>query len=125
MTTDFPLTKLEEALSDVSIDEIVRDSPDIYLSPSVDAKGYLIRIAENIRRHQCEPFHVSALVMEPGFPWAKPGSVISGQCIAHHPGGYWLVYQPDEDRFYGFWGKDSDHLGAHGIFGTPFYCWTT
>ena len=60
--------------------------------------------------------------MPPGFPGARVGSVISGQCVAHRA-GYWLVYQSEHDCFYCFWGSDSSNLGAHGVFGQPLYCW--
>lgn len=61
--------------------------------------------------------------MPPGFPRTAVGSSISGQCVAHNA-GYWLVYQPEQDRFYCFWGTDRNNLGAHGVFGSPLYCWS-
>jgi hypothetical protein len=34
------------------------------------------------------------------------------------------VYQPESDCFYCFWGTDLAALGAHGVFGSPLYCWS-
>ena len=107
-------TKLEATLS---------DSSGVYIDPSTDAKSYLAGLADDIRRNACEPFAVTATVMPPGFPDASPGSVISGQCVAHRA-GYWLVYQPEQERFYCFWGESQSNLGAHGVFGSPLYCWS-
>lgn len=66
---------------------------------------------------------VQAEVVAPGFPFAAPGSTLSALCIAKKP-GYWLAYQPSEDRFLCFWGDDEARLGAHGVFGNPLYCWS-
>jgi hypothetical protein len=109
-----PLKKLEAALSETA---------DVYVNAGVDPTAYFARLAANIRQHLCEPFHISAVVQEPGFPDAEVGSVISGQCVAH-AAGYWLVYQSQQDRFYCFWGQDPNNLGAHGVFGSPLYCWS-
>ena len=109
-----PLTKLDLALSDTS---------DVYVNASVDTPSYYASLADSIREHLCEPFLVSATVQEPSFPDAAVGSQISGLCVAHHA-GYWLVYQPDQDRFYCFWGQEPSKLGAHGVFGSPLYCWS-
>lgn len=114
MTPISPIEKLEAALSDRS---------GVYVHAGVDEEVYFSELAEDIRSSQCEPFEVSAVVMPPGFPDAEIGSVISGQCVAQRA-GYWLVYQPDQDRFYCFWGTDSKQLGAHGVFGSPLYCWS-
>ena len=108
------LDKLEAALSDTS---------DVYVNAGVDEKTYFAELADDIRRHCSEPFEISAVVMPPGFPDAAVGNVVSGQCVAHNA-GYWLVYQPEQDRFCCFWGTDSKHLGAHGVFGSPLYCWS-
>jgi len=112
--TASPLARLESALSDTS---------DVYVNAGVDASAYYTRLADSIRRNLCEPFSVSAVVQEPGFPDAAIGSTISGQCLAHHA-GYWLVYQPERDVFYCFWGQEPSNLGAHGVFGSPLYCWS-
>lgn len=112
---DSPLTKLEAALADAS---------GVYINDGVDSQAYLSGLAADIRAHICTPFPLTATVMPPGFPDASVGSVISGQCVAHNASGYWLVYEPEQDRFYCFWGTDSDNLGAHGVFGSPLYCWS-
>ena len=109
-----PLTKLDQALSDPS---------GVYVNAGVDPSDYYASIADDIRKHLCEPFTVSAVVMPPGFAGSSPGSRISGQCVAHRA-GYWLIYQPDQDRFYCFWGTDPGNLGAHGVSGSPLYCWS-
>lgn len=111
---DPAIEKLERALSDPT---------GVYIGSGVDADTYLTGLASDVRAHICSPFQVSATVMPPGFPGAEVGSVISGQCVAHRA-GYWLVYQPEHDCFYCFWGSDSSNLGAHGVFGQPLYCWS-
>jgi hypothetical protein len=109
-----PLSKLEAALSDTA---------DVYVNTGVDPAAYFARLTDSIRKHLCEPFLVRAIVQEPGFPDAAVGSTISGHCIAHTD-GYWLVYQSQQDRFYCFWGQEPSNLGAHGVFGSPLYCWS-
>ena len=108
------LTKLEAALSDTS---------GVYVNSGVDAERYFDELRCSIRSSVCEPFLVSARVMPPGFPDMVLGEVISGQCIAHQD-GYWLVYQRAQDRFYCFWGESPSNLGAHGVSGSPLYCWS-
>jgi len=114
MTIHPALAKLEASLSDTT---------DVYINRGIDAEGYIAGLVSDIRAHICEPFPVSATVMEPGFPDAAPGSIVSGLCIAHRA-GYWLVYSVERDRFYCFWGHDPENLGAHGIFGSPLSCWS-
>ncbi|MBB4133428.1 hypothetical protein [Xanthomonas sp. 3075] len=109
-----PSAKLEAALSDTS---------EVYVNAGTDASAYYARLADNIRQNQCEPFTVTAVVKEPGFPDASVGSTIYGECVAH-ANGYWLVYQSEQDRFCCFWGLESSNLGAHGVFGSPLYCWS-
>ncbi|MBB5863538.1 hypothetical protein [Xanthomonas sp. 3058] len=108
------MAKLEAALSDTS---------EVYVNAGTDASAYYARLADNIRQNQCEPFTVTAVVKEPGFPDASVGSMIYGECVAH-ANGYWLVYQSEQDRFCCFWGLESSNLGAHGVFGSPLYCWS-
>jgi hypothetical protein len=108
------LTKLEAALSDTS---------DVFVAPGADVQSYFSGLVDSIRRNICEPFSVSAKVMPPGFPDSAQDSIISGQCLAHND-GYWLVYQPEQDRFYCFWGDNPSNLGAHGVFGSPLCCWS-
>lgn len=114
MAGTLPIDKLEAALSDTS---------DVYVNEGVDEQSYFAELADSIRRHVCEPFPVTAEVMPPGFPDAEVGNTILGLCVAHKE-GYWLVYHPAQDRFYCFWGTDTEHLGAHGVFGSPLYCWS-
>jgi hypothetical protein len=112
--THSALNKLEQGLADTS---------GVYVNPGVDAQSYFSDLASDIREHECEPFALSATVMSPGFPDAEVGSVVSGLCVAHRA-GYWLVYQPEEERFCCFWGADQGNLGARGVFGSPLYCWS-
>ena len=109
------LTKLEAALADTS---------GVYVNTGVDAQAYLSGLAADIRAHVCTPFPLTATVMPPGFPDVDVGTAISGQCVAHNSSGYWLVYRPEQDQFYCFWGTDRGNLGAHGVFGSPLYCWS-
>lgn len=108
------MSRLEQALIDAS---------DVYVDASVDRDTYLASLAEDIRKHSCEPFSISAKAVPPGFLDIEDGSVISGVCVAHNL-GYWLVYQSEQDRFYCFWGTELDSLSAPGIFGSPLYCWS-
>jgi len=112
-----PIQQLEERL---------HDSTHVYVNSGVDENEYFADLAESIRKNLCEPFEVSATVMEPGFPddHQRPvGSVVSGLCLAHSE-GYWLVYDEMRDDFMCFWGTSPTNLGAHGIFGPPLYCWS-
>lgn len=110
-----------EALA--KLDDAIPESGDVYINRGVDAKSYLARLESDLRAHLCEPFEVSAHVMQPGFPFAEAGEALHAYCIAHHA-GHWLAYQPHEDRFLCFWGEDVTNLGAHGVFGSPLYCWS-
>ena len=109
-----PLEKLEAALSDTT---------GVYVNAGVDAPEYYESLANDIRKHLCDPFPVSAVVMPPGFVDTDLGSRISGLCLAHNA-GYWLVYHLGQDRFYCFWGTDVGNLGARGVSGSPLYCWS-
>ncbi|HEU0277630.1 MAG TPA: hypothetical protein VFQ95_07415 [Rhodanobacteraceae bacterium] len=109
-----PIERLEAALSDTS---------GVYVNAGVGEEAYLADLRASIRRHICKPFQVSAEVMEPGFEDVELGDVITGLCVAHDQ-GEWLVYQPQQDRFYCFWGPDAEHLGARGVVGSPLYCWS-
>lgn len=113
MTTN-PLERLEAAMGDRS---------DVYVGAGWDADAYYAGVEKGLRAAICEPFPISAVVSEPGFPDFGVGSVISGICVAHS-NGYWLAYQSDRDRFVCFWGETSDELSAPGIFGSPLGCWT-
>ena len=96
---------------------------DVPIPRGVDSQSHLAALTEDLMGNICEPFTVSAAVMEPGFPDIPVGDSISGYCLAKR-NGYWLVYQPDQHRFYCFWGTEVGNLGAHGISGSPLYCWS-
>lgn len=116
MSNISPIERLEAALSDTS---------DVYVNEGVDETSYFADLREDIRRHiASHPFEVSAEVMPPGFDDAEIGSIVSGLCVACDS-GYWLVYQPEQDRFYCFWGEDAAHLGARGVSGSPLRCWSS
>ena len=108
------LEKLEAALSDTT---------GVYVSAGVDPATYYAQLAADIRGNTHDPFPVSAVVMPPGFSDADVGDRIFGQCVAHGE-GYWLVYQPEQETFYCFWGTDQSNLGARGVSGGPLYCWS-
>lgn len=114
LVKDSAIAKLELALSDPA---------GVYIGAGVDPDVHLADLAAEIRAHTCRPFPLSATVMSPGFADAHVGSLISGLCVAHKA-GYWLVYQPEQDRFYCFWGESQSNLGAHGVSGQPLYCWS-
>ena len=114
---------LSQADARAKLEEAIPASDDVYVNANVDEPSYLASLAADLRSHTCEPFLVTARVMEPGFPWLAVGERISGYCIARNK-GYWLVYQPAEERFLCFWGTSTEHLGAHGVFGSPLYCWS-
>ncbi|WP_153242685.1 hypothetical protein [Frateuria defendens] len=114
MSSTSPLDRLESALS---------DSKGVYINDGIDKDTYLSSLTNDIREHMNDPFEISAEIAPPGFPDMEIGDTVSGLCVAHR-GGYWLVYQPEKDIFYCFWGSDSEHLEAPGIFGSPLYCWS-
>lgn len=114
MTNVSPIERLEAALDDTA---------DVYVNAGVDEEEYFEGLRASIRRNMCEPFQVGAEVMEPGFDGADLGDVITGLCVAHAE-GEWLVYQPEQDTFYCFWGPDAGRLGARGVIGSPLYCWS-
>lgn len=99
------------------------DGSDVYIDAGVSSSEYLEELANDIRRNECRPFELSAMVMAPGIPGFDDGEEISGMCVAKE-GGRWLVYRAQEDLFYAFWGIRPEQLGAHGIFGSPLYCWS-
>lgn len=95
----------------------------VYVNEQVDSTAYLSGLAENVRTCECAPFEISAIVMPPGLPGFTEGEKITGFCVARSD-GRWLVYRPEDDTFYAFWGVCQNDLGAHGVFGTPLYCWS-
>jgi hypothetical protein len=116
LTNDALAAKLGAALSETS---------DVYVNAGVDQNEYFARLRKSIKEHQCVPYVVSATVMPPGFPNIEAGTKISGYCVAKDErAGYWLVYSPEADIFYCFWGTTESNLGAHGVLGSPLYCWS-
>ncbi len=109
--------------SSTKLDEALAETSDVFVGSGTDPARYFSDLAADIRANICDPFAIHATVVEPGFPDTEIGSTISGECVAHKD-GYWLVYQPDQDRFYCFWGSDPANLGAHGVSGSPLYCWS-
>jgi len=110
-----PLVRLDAQMSDVA---------DVYVGAGWDAESYIAGLEQALREAVCSPFVVTAKVDEPGFPDANIGDTITGHCVAHSE-GYWLIYQPEKDRFLCFWGTDADNLGAPGISGSPLGCWSS
>lgn len=106
-------SRLEAALSDTS---------GIIVPKGEDETKYFEKLRASIRAHATAPDRVSATVVEPGFRHRAIGSRISGYLLAKSA-GYWLVYEPEEDEYYCFWGADSQSLGAYGVCGNPLYCW--
>lgn len=99
------------------------DGTGVYINEGVERTSYLRNLAEEVRNNRCEPFVITATVMSPGIPGFLEGTKIEGFCVAERA-GHWLVYRPDDDLFYAFWGTNKDDLGAHGVFGSPLYCWS-
>jgi hypothetical protein len=108
------VTELKRSLADRS---------DVYVPPGVDEERYFAELAADIEEHLCEPFEATATVIPPGFPGIEVGSVLSGVCVARGR-GYWLVYAPERECFFCFWGTDTNSLGAHGVSGSALYCWS-
>jgi hypothetical protein len=116
LMTNALAAKLDSALSETS---------DVYVNAGVDEADYFESLRRNIKEHQCAPYLVSATVMPPGFPDIEPEAKISGYCLAKdEETGHWLVYSPKNDTFYCFWGDTENNLGAHGVLGSPLYCWS-
>lgn len=114
LTNEALVAKLNAALSDTS---------GVYVNAGVDAASYIAELRQSIRQHACVPRRLSAKVMPPGFPDVETGAEVTGYCVAKRA-GYWLVYSPEKDTFYCFWGTDDQNLGAPGVFGSPLYCWS-
>ncbi|WP_421567620.1 hypothetical protein [Stenotrophomonas sp. PD6] len=108
------LEKLESRLA---------DRTGVYVNAGVNADAYIDELANDVRRNECLPFEVSAEVMAPGLPGFEGGERIAGLCVARSD-GRWLVYRSEDDQFYAFWGAEQGCLGAHGVFGSPLYCWS-
>lgn len=115
IVNDSLLEKLEASLAGTS---------GVYANTDVDPQAYFSDLAADIRSHACTCLPLTATVMPPGFLDAAVGSAISGQCVEQNSSGHWLVYRPEQDQFYCFWGADRGNLSAHGVFGSPLYCWS-
>lgn len=96
---------------------------DVCIRQGDDVDRHCEPIRADILASACEPFWVMATVMPPAFPHFSSGQSISGWCVAHKA-GYWLVLNPEDSNFYCFWGHTPEQLGAHGICGSPLYCWS-
>jgi hypothetical protein len=105
------------------LEQALFESDDVYVPPGVNRQVYLSGIADDIRAHRCEPTLLTATVMAPAFPDVAEGDSITAMCVAKRD-GYWLVYDHQRDRFCSFWGENPEMLGAHGVYGSPSYCWT-
>lgn len=57
-----------------------------------------VRLASSIRQHTCTPFRANAVVREFGLLDGAVNTNIFGRCVGQLD-GYWLVYQPEQDRF--------------------------
>ncbi len=108
---------------DQILDRHLRISDDVYVGSEEDPDEYLKDLTREIASNRRAPFPLKAVVMAPGLPGFELGSTISGLCLAELA-GKWLVYRPENDQFYAFWGTNIEALGAHGIFGSPLYCWS-
>jgi hypothetical protein len=65
-------------------------SPNIQMQ---NAENYIAALRADIRSHVCEPFQISAIVMEPGFPDVPAGSVLTGQCVTFREAIGWSMNQ--------------------------------
>lgn len=98
------------------------DTSGIIVPKGEDEAAYFDEIRSDIKMHATTADLVAATVVEPGFKNRDIGSKISGYLLARND-GYWLIYVPEENEYYCFWGTASDNLGAHGVYGNPLYCW--
>jgi hypothetical protein len=100
-------------------------NPPVIVPKGRSKQEYFESLRIQIRECATPSVLVTATVMEPGFPNKELGSTITGYLLAKsiESVGYWLVYQPDEDEYYCFWGPDEHNLGAYGVCGNPIYCW--
>src|SRR5215472_6596763 len=112
-----PVTELRFAL-----DRSLCDTSDVYTGHVMDPAAYVEDAKKSLLEALCEPFWVRATVCAPAFPDHAEGEIVEGYCLAER-NGYWLVYSPDELRFYCFWGTARENLGAHGVFGSALACW--
>ncbi|MDR7376063.1 hypothetical protein J2X19_000721 [Rhodoferax ferrireducens] len=109
-------TKLEVAM---------KAEPPVIVPKGLDDEEYFESLRTSIRENATPPIRVFATVKEPGFPNRALGSTVVGYLLAKSSNGvgYWLVYEPDEDEYYCFWGPDKSNLGAYGVSGNPIFCW--
>ncbi|WP_405119695.1 hypothetical protein [Pseudomonas leptonychotis] len=98
------------------------DTSGIIVPKGQDETEYFEYLRSTIREHATEADWISAVVVEPGFRHREIGSTISGYLLAKTK-GYWLIFEPEENEYYCFWGETADNLGAYGVSGNPLYCW--
>ncbi len=98
------------------------DTSGIIVPKGEDEAEYYEKLRSSVREHATGPEPVSATVVEPGFLHRPLGSTVRGYLLAKSD-GYWLVFEPDENEYYCFWGTDPTNLGVHGVCGNPLYCW--
>lgn len=98
------------------------DTSGIIVPKGEVEEKYFEKLRSSIREHAMGPDLVSAIVVKPGFKNRPLGSTVSGYLLAKVE-GYWLVFEPDEQQYYCFWGTDPANLGAYGVCGNPLYCW--
>lgn len=103
------------------------DTPPVIVPKGVEDEAYFDMLRASIREHAAPAELVSAKVKEPGFKHRPLESTVTGYLLAKNVAsgavGYWLVYVPQENEYYCFWGPDKESLGAYGVCGNPIYCW--
>lgn len=105
--------RLESALADTS---------GIIVPKGRREEEYFEGLRQSIKNSLAEPEWVTATVEEPGFAHRNLGDKVTGILLAASE-GYWLVFEPNEEQYYCFWGKSKEDLGAFGVCGNPLYCW--
>lgn len=106
------------------LEESFNDTEMVFTSHVSDPDEYIKNAIKSIRDSACDPFVVKAFVKDPGFEGKSIGDAVQGYCVAKSR-GYWLVYQPEDEVFYCFWGESEENLGAHGVIGGALECWLT
>ena len=114
---------MDKQLLDDILESNFSETDDVYIGNDWDEESYIKGNIEGIRESKCDPFKLKAKVAEPGFPGKEIGDEIEGYCIAHQS-GQWLVYEPQENTFYCFWGVEPKYVAARGVSGSALYCWT-
>lgn len=104
------------------LEAAMTDTSGIIVPKGKDEEAYFEHLRDSIRASFTEPEWITATVEEPGFVNRNIGEKVSGILVAATD-WYWLVYEPNEDQYYCFWGTSKDNLGAFGVCGNPLYCW--